>query len=460
MMLSMGGIKKIFQLAAISLWLLPFVVSAQAPIDSTDVTALSQTLQTIELHIKQNTTARLAGQDIFADPTLEQAFINAFGTVAVQQFSLFCPVPNTILADNTVRLDCIYMLYGTDSGATLSYDSLPTYFILASSGGDWQIVETDLLMTIDSLPTFDADFFFTDFWSIFLKMFFWISLLNLPIVAFVIWMIIDAWKRDPENRVMWLVLMIFLGYLAALIYYFSTRRKKIAELQGHAQARKSVYWGIGLVVAVLAVFIITPQIIVRMIMKDFFPNFSTITDKNRAVDQSQPNLLDAAPVKQATTPVDLSDNITTTTLSTYSSLGFTYEQLQQALNDAGYAYLFEELFPDPEYRTATYMGTLTSTYYSMLVEVSTDTNEVAAVAMDFPIPQSNEQQADQIKAIQVLFTLAQVDYFDEAWLKEQYQQGQAGGNEYTIEQSTAKQNIAFSYNKTNDLVAVEVTGLE
>lgn len=463
----MGVIKKISRLLVVCIWLLPLAVSAQTPVASSDLTALSQTLQTIEQHIKQNTTARLEGQDLFADPALEQTFIDAFGTLAVQKFSLFCPVPTTVATNNTVRLDCVFTLYGVNAGTTLSFDPVPTYFILSPGGTGWQVIETDLSTTVDGFPAFDVDFFMTDFWNIFLKMFFWIWLLNLPVIAFVIWMIIDAWKRDPDNRVMWLVMMIFLGYLAAFIYFFSTRRQKIAEQQSQARAKKSVYLGIGLVVVMLGIFFITPYFVVRVIMKDFFPNFSTLTDKSRYVDQSQPNLLDAAPAKQTITQTTTTDKVDVTAdseadfIPSYESLGFTYEQLQQALNEAGYSYLFEELFPDPEYHTTTYMGTLTTTYYSMLVEVSTDTNEVTAVAMDFPIPQSNEQQADQIKAIQVLFTLAQTDdFFDKAWLDEQYQRGQVGGDEYTIEQSTAKQSVAFNYNKPNDIVAVEVQGLE
>lgn len=459
----MGVIKKISRLLVVCIWLLPLAVSAQTPVASSDLTALSQSLQTIEQHIKQNTTARLVGQDLFADPALEQTFIDAFGTLAVQKFSLFCPVPTTVATDNTVRLDCVFTLYGVNAGTTLSFDPVPTYFILSPGGTGWQVIETDLSTTVDGFPAFDMDFFMTDFWNIFLKMFFWIWLLNLPVIAFVIWMMIDAWKRDPENRVMWLVMMIFLGYLAAFIYYFSTRRKKIAEQHSQAQAKKSVYLGIGLVVVMLGIFFISPYFVVRVIMKDFFPNFSTLTDKSRYADQSQPNLLDYAPAK--TTPTDtadvvdaVSDETTDYTLQLYGDLDFTYDQLQSTFIERGY--IFEELLSSAKDPTVMYMGTLTASQSSLLADVSSETNMVTDVSIDFTLPKNEKKQTEQINIMVALLTLAGADGFDQAWLEQQYQSGADSNEEYIIEQTVDKKTVVFTYDKYYDIVAIEVRGPE
>lgn len=57
----------------------------------------------------------------------------------------------------------------------------------------------------------------------------------IPIVAGVIgifgfifwlWMLIDAIKNEKENKTMWVLLIIFLNFLGALIYYFVAKRKR------------------------------------------------------------------------------------------------------------------------------------------------------------------------------------------------------------------------------------------
>ncbi len=44
--------------------------------------------------------------------------------------------------------------------------------------------------------------------------------------AFWIWMFIDAIRFEKEKKVLWIVLLIFLGIIAAIIYYFVRKRKR------------------------------------------------------------------------------------------------------------------------------------------------------------------------------------------------------------------------------------------
>ena len=58
---------------------------------------------------------------------------------------------------------------------------------------------------------------------------FWIIMMIMPILAlagFIFWlmMLIDAIKNQDENKVMWIILIIFLNFLGALIYYFVGKR--------------------------------------------------------------------------------------------------------------------------------------------------------------------------------------------------------------------------------------------
>lgn len=54
-------------------------------------------------------------------------------------------------------------------------------------------------------------------------------LVGLVLLIFTIWMIVDAAKRDFDQKVMWILLMVFFGWIAAIIYYFMVKRKNITR---------------------------------------------------------------------------------------------------------------------------------------------------------------------------------------------------------------------------------------
>ena len=53
-----------------------------------------------------------------------------------------------------------------------------------------------------------------------------IPLLALFFFVFWIWMLIDAIKNQKDNKLMWVLLIIFLNALGAIIYYFSQKRTR------------------------------------------------------------------------------------------------------------------------------------------------------------------------------------------------------------------------------------------
>ena len=57
----------------------------------------------------------------------------------------------------------------------------------------------------------------------------WFSLIALGILAFVLWilMIIDVAKRkfkQENDRVMWILILVFTGIIGAIIYYFIVKK--------------------------------------------------------------------------------------------------------------------------------------------------------------------------------------------------------------------------------------------
>lgn len=57
-----------------------------------------------------------------------------------------------------------------------------------------------------------------------------ILLLVLPATAFWVWMIIEAaTKETGEDRLIWVLIVIFTHFLGAVIYFFVQRRKRLAR---------------------------------------------------------------------------------------------------------------------------------------------------------------------------------------------------------------------------------------
>ncbi len=44
-------------------------------------------------------------------------------------------------------------------------------------------------------------------------------------LAFWVWMLVDVIKRDMNNKVLWILLMVFLGVIGSIVYYFVVKRK-------------------------------------------------------------------------------------------------------------------------------------------------------------------------------------------------------------------------------------------
>lgn len=64
----------------------------------------------------------------------------------------------------------------------------------------------------------------------FLAFAFVMGLIGLACTIFVIWMIIDAARRNFDQKVMWILLMVFLGFIPAVIYFFMIKKKNVGSV--------------------------------------------------------------------------------------------------------------------------------------------------------------------------------------------------------------------------------------
>jgi len=59
-----------------------------------------------------------------------------------------------------------------------------------------------------------------------------IGLIGFLLTAFWIWMTVDAAMNEPSggnDKIIWIIIIVLVGWLGALIYYFARRPKQIAE---------------------------------------------------------------------------------------------------------------------------------------------------------------------------------------------------------------------------------------
>ncbi len=55
----------------------------------------------------------------------------------------------------------------------------------------------------------------------------WLVIMAAAVFSFIfwIWMIVDQRDMKGDNKVVWILLLVFLGILGAIIYYFVIKRK-------------------------------------------------------------------------------------------------------------------------------------------------------------------------------------------------------------------------------------------
>lgn len=75
-------------------------------------------------------------------------------------------------------------------------------------------------------------------WVLWFVMFVVIAGLNITGIVFWIMMIVDAAKREFKNendKIMWILILVFTSWVGALVYYFVVKKKEDAEITEHQQ---------------------------------------------------------------------------------------------------------------------------------------------------------------------------------------------------------------------------------
>jgi preprotein translocase subunit YajC len=115
------------------------------------------------------------------------------------------------LGNNQVKVKGTYVA----AGSGWNVNGMSNYYIFERSGNSWKLVDTNFHQKMG------AGYVFKSVGKIFAI----IIPLLIILGIFWLWMLIDAIKRQFESKTLWIILIIVLGFLGAILYFFIIRRK-------------------------------------------------------------------------------------------------------------------------------------------------------------------------------------------------------------------------------------------
>lgn len=105
------------------------------------------------------------------------------------------------------------------SGPGWNINGLTNKYVFEKSGDTWLIVDTDFHKKMSG----------TYILKIMGKIFLVVAALFLVLGGFWLWMLIDCVMRDFDDKVMWILIIIFLNFIGAVLYFFLMRWKLVRE---------------------------------------------------------------------------------------------------------------------------------------------------------------------------------------------------------------------------------------
>lgn len=115
------------------------------------------------------------------------------------------------LGNNQVRVKGKYAAEGTG----WSVSGLSNYYVFEKVGDSWLLFDTNFHKKLGPGSVL----------AIVGPIIGVVVAICLILGAFTLWMLIDAIKRQFDDKTLWIILIIFLGPLGAILYFFMVRRK-------------------------------------------------------------------------------------------------------------------------------------------------------------------------------------------------------------------------------------------
>lgn len=204
---------KIFTfLFTISLLSLGATVFAQASLSPTDKQEISNNLDILVQSVNSGDTQKITSLISPNNPALQTDVQERIRGGIGYQLD-YSPLDQNveILNSDQVKVKARFAA----SGVGWNVSGLSTYFVFEKQNNQWLITDTDFYKKLG------ADYVFG-----ILK---WVLIFGGPIflVLFVfwLWILIDCAKREFDDKALWIILLIFLNFPAAILYFFIVKRK-------------------------------------------------------------------------------------------------------------------------------------------------------------------------------------------------------------------------------------------
>ncbi len=97
-----------------------------------------------------------------------------------------------------------------------SINGLPNFFIFENVHDRWALYDTNFHKKLDG----------GDVVWLLLIIFGAVFIIGIPLLAFWIWMLVDAITKCAESKTAWILVLIFTGLVGAIIYFFLIYRKR------------------------------------------------------------------------------------------------------------------------------------------------------------------------------------------------------------------------------------------
>ena len=205
-------IKLLTFIFTISLLSLGTIVFAQTSLSPTDKQQISDNLYTLVQSINSGDTQKITSLISSNNPTLQTDVQERIRGGIRYQLD-YSPLDQNVEVLNSEQVKVKARFAASGVGWNVS--GLSTYFIFEKQNSQWLITDTDFYKKLGT------DYVF----NILKKVLIFGGPIFLILFGFWLWMLIDWEKREFDDKALWIILLIFLNFIAAILYFFIVKRK-------------------------------------------------------------------------------------------------------------------------------------------------------------------------------------------------------------------------------------------
>jgi len=191
-------------------------ISAKTTLTTADTQVITKNINLLTQYINSGNSKQISSLVSSSNATLSADIQNGIKGCSTIKFN-FAPIDKNsqVLSENQVKIKGSF----SASGMNWETNGIPTYFTLQKENNTWLIIDTDFHKKLG------ADYIFALIGKIFLI----IGPIALLMVLFWLWMLIDCIQNDFSDKTIWILLLVFLNFIAAILYYFMIKRKNQAK---------------------------------------------------------------------------------------------------------------------------------------------------------------------------------------------------------------------------------------